>query len=48
MEIPHYFEKGDQVMLKQRRITKALPPGSGPYIFVKYKGELGVTAEVAT
>ena len=46
MEIPHYFSQGDRVLLKQRRITKALPRGSGPYIFVRYKGEMCLTAEV--
>ena len=46
-EVPHYFKYGDQVLLKQRRPGKMRV--KAPVVtFVRYKGNLGLTAEVRT
>ena len=44
--VEHFFTAGDSVLLMQRRIGKHLPKALGPYRFLKYKGEMKLTAEL--
>ena len=44
--VVHVFEKGERILLKQRRIGKMFPKSAGPMIFVRYTGVNGLTAVV--
>ena len=44
LEVPHYFRSGDSVLLKQRRPGKMRTKAPGPFTFLRYTGNLGLTA----
>ena len=46
-DVRYLFRPGDQVFLKNREVGKLKARSVGPYIFVKYIGELGTVAIIS-